>query len=144
MATSEPAATRDPDALLASMSFSVACGVRLEAASPELVSGRLEWAPERCTAGGVLHGGALMTLADSVGAVCAFLNLPPGAGTSTIESKTNFFRAVRSGHVTAAARPVHVGRTTIVVQTDLRDADDRRVALVLQTQAVLTQPAGPG
>ena len=137
MATSEPAATRDPDALLASMPFSVACGVRLEAASPELVSGRLEWAPERCTAGGVLHGGALMTLADSVGAVCAFLNLPQGAGTSTIESKTNFFRAVRDGHVTAIATPVHVGRSTIVVQTDLRDADDRRVALVLQTQAVL-------
>jgi 1,4-dihydroxy-2-naphthoyl-CoA hydrolase len=124
-------------ALLASMPFSAALGVQLEAAKPEQVSGRLDWAPERCTAGGVLHGGALMALADSVGAICAFLNLPRGAGTSTIESKTNFFRAVRAGHVTAVARPVHVGRTTIVVQTDLRDADDRRVALVIQTQAVL-------
>jgi 1,4-dihydroxy-2-naphthoyl-CoA hydrolase len=139
MATSEPGSTptADLDALLASMPFSVACGMRLEAASPERVSGRLDWAPERCTAGGVLHGGALMALADSLGAICAFLNLPPGASTSTIESKTNFFRAVRSGHVTAVTTPVHLGRTTIVVQTDLRDADDRRVALVIQTQAVL-------
>jgi uncharacterized protein (TIGR00369 family) len=78
-----------------------------------------------------------MALADSLGAICAFLNLPAGASTSTIESKTNFFRAVRSGHVTAVTTPVHLGRTTIVVQTDLRDADDRRVALVIQTQAVL-------
>ena len=139
MATSEPGSTptADLDALLASMPFSVACGMRLEAASPERVSGRLDWAPERCTAGGVLHGGAVMALADSLGAICAFLNLPAGASTSTIESKTNFFRAVRSGHVTAVTTPVHLGRTTIVVQTDLRDADDRRVALVTQTQAVL-------
>jgi 1,4-dihydroxy-2-naphthoyl-CoA hydrolase len=137
MSTSQPERTPDRDALLASMPFSVACGMRLRAAAPEEVSGRLDWAPERCTAGGALHGGALMALADSLGAICAFLNLPPGASTSTIESKTNFFRAVRSGHVTATARPLHVGRTTIVVQTDVRDADDRRVALVIQTQAVL-------
>lgn len=119
------------------MPFSVACGVQLQAASPERVSGRLDWAAERCTAGGVLHGGALMVLADSLGAICAFLNLPPGAATSTIESKTNFFRPVRSGHVVAVTTPVHIGRTTIVVQTDIRDADDRRVAMVTQTQAVL-------
>lgn len=128
----------DLDALLETMPFSLACGLELEEASAERVSGRLGWAPERCTAGRVLHGGALMTLADSLGAICAFLNLPPGATTSTIESKTNFFRAVRSGHVIAVARPVHVGRTTIVVQTDVRDSSDRPVALVTQTQAVLT------
>jgi len=78
-----------------------------------------------------------MSLADSMGALCAFLNLPPGAGTSTIESKTNFFRAVRSGTVEAVARPLHVGRTTVVVQTDLLDDQGRRVAQVTQTQAVL-------
>ena len=138
MATTGPEQRADLGELLATMPFSVACGLQLEAASAERVSGRLEWAPERCTAAGVLHGGALMTLADSLGAICAFLNLPPGASTSTIESKTNFFRAVRSGHVTAVARPVHVGRTTIVVQTDLRDAGDRPVAMVIQTQAVLS------
>jgi uncharacterized protein (TIGR00369 family) len=78
-----------------------------------------------------------MTLADTLGAVCAFLNLPDGATTSTIESKTNFFRGVRQGSVTATARPLHVGRTTIVVQTDVRDDAGKRVALVTQTQAVI-------
>jgi len=73
----------------------------------------------------------------ALGAVCAFLNLPEGAQTSTIESKTNFFRAVRDGHVEATARPLHVGRSTIVVQTDARDAEGRRVALTTQTQAVI-------
>lgn len=106
-------------------------------AAKEEVRGRVAWAPERCTAAGILHGGALMTLADSLGGLCAFLNLPPGAGTSTIESKTNFFRAVRSGYAEAVSRPLHVGRTTIVVQTDIFDADGRRIAQTTQTQAVL-------
>jgi uncharacterized protein (TIGR00369 family) len=83
-----------------------------------------------------------MGLADSVGAICAFLNLPAGAGTSTIESKTNFFRGVRTGTVTATSSPVHVGRTTIVVSTETRDDDGRLVALTVQTQAVLAAPAG--
>ncbi len=129
----------DPRVLLAAMPFSVACGIELDAAKPDEVTGRLAWTPERCTAGGVLHGGALMALADSLGALCAFLNLPAGAaGTSTIESKTNFFRAVRGGQVIATARPLHVGRTIIVVQTDIRDVGGRRVAQATQTQAVLS------
>ena len=78
-----------------------------------------------------------MTLADSAGAVCAFLNLPEGASTSTIESKTNFFRGLRSGTAHAVTRPLHVGRTTIVVQTDISDDEGRRLAQVTQTQAVL-------
>jgi uncharacterized protein (TIGR00369 family) len=128
----EPAALRD------AMPFAQAIGVEITAAAAEEVAGRLAWTPERCTAGGLLHGGALMTLADALGAVCAYLNLPAGASTSTIEAKTNFFRGVRSGHVEGVARPVHVGRTTVVVQTDLRDGEGRRVALTIQTQAVLT------
>ena len=133
----------DLAALLASMPFAAATGVELVSASAEEVRGRLGWAPDRCTTGGALHGGALMTLADSTGAVCAFLNLPPGANTSTIESKTNFFRGVRGegSTVEAVSRPLHAGRTTIVVQTDLYDAGGRRVAQVTQTQAVL-QPRG--
>jgi uncharacterized protein (TIGR00369 family) len=123
---------------LGAMPFVVACGIELDAAAPEQVRGRMAWTPERCTTGGVLHGGALMTLADSLGALCAFLNLPPGAGTVTIESKSNFFRAVRGGEVLARSEPLHVGRTIIVVQTDLRDTDGRRVAQVVQTQAVLS------
>lgn len=83
-----------------------------------------------------------MSLADTVGAVCAFLNLPEGAATSTIESKTNFFRAVREGYVEAAASPLHIGRSVIVVQTDLNDDRGRRVAQVTQTQAVLPPRAG--
>jgi 1,4-dihydroxy-2-naphthoyl-CoA hydrolase len=128
----------DPEALAAAMPFAVATGVEVTAATAEEVRGRLAWTPERCTTAGVLHGGAIVTLADTLGAICAFLNLPPGAGTSTIESKTNFFAAVRSGHVEGVTHPLHVGRRTIVVQTDVRDATGRRVAQVTQTQAVLT------
>ena len=120
------------------MPFAVSLGVEVSAAGRDEVRGRLAWAAERCTAGGVLHGGALMSLADSVGAVCAFLNLPDGATTATIESKTNFFRGVHSGHVDAVAKPLHVGRTSIVVQTELTDAEGKPVAVVIQTQAVLS------
>ena len=120
------------------MPFTAGLGVVLDAARPDEVRGRLAWAPELCTTGGLLHGGALMAMADSLGAVCAFLNLPDGASTSTIESKTNFLRAVRIGSVEAVSRPLHVGRTIIVVETDVRDEDDRLVARVTQSQLVLT------
>jgi uncharacterized protein (TIGR00369 family) len=127
-----------PGALLGAMPFAVACGVELVQAEPELVEGVVAWAPERCTAGGILHGGVLMALADSLGGLCAFLNLPAGAGTSTIESKTNFFRAVSAGQVRGRARPLHVGRRTIAVQTELRDDEERLVGITIQTQAVLS------
>jgi uncharacterized protein (TIGR00369 family) len=120
-----------------SMPFARLIGARLVAATPDEVRGRLEWTPELCTTAAVLHGGALMAFADTVGGVCALLNLRPGESTTTIESKTNFFRAVRSGTVESVTRPLHVGRTTVVVQTDLLDDQGRRVAQVTQTQAVL-------
>jgi 1,4-dihydroxy-2-naphthoyl-CoA hydrolase len=123
--------------LVAAMPFAERLGLRVEVATADEVRGSLAWSVELCTAGGVLHGGALMAAADSVGALCAFLNVPEGAATATIESKTNFFRAVRSGSVSLVATPLHVGRTSIVVQTDARDDEGRRVALVIQTQAVL-------
>ena len=123
--------------LIDSMPFARELGVEVTAATPEEVRGRLAWSERLCTAGGVMHGGVLMAFADTLGASCAFLNLPEGALTSTIESKTNFFRAVREGHVEGAARPLHVGRSTIVIQTDLSDAGGRRVAQVTQTQAVI-------
>jgi 1,4-dihydroxy-2-naphthoyl-CoA hydrolase len=104
----------------------------------EEVEATLQWAPELCTAGGVLHGGVVMSLADAAGAVCAFLNLPAGAATTTIESKTNFLGAVRGGEVRARARPLHVGKRTIVVETELFDESGHRVAKTTQTQAVLT------
>jgi uncharacterized protein (TIGR00369 family) len=112
-------------------------GVDVDAASSDEVRLGLTWRPDLCTGAGVLHGGAIMALADSSGAACAFLNLPAGAGTATIESKTNFFRAVRDGRVVATSRPLHVGSSTIVIETEVRGADDRLVAKVTQTQAVL-------
>ena len=126
------------EGLVEMMPFARELGVEIDTAGPEEVTGRLAWAPERCTAGGAMHGGALMALADSLGAVCAFLNLPKGASTTTLESKTNFFRGVRKGEVRGVSRPLHAGRRFIVVQTDLYHDDDRRVAQVTQTQAVLT------
>jgi uncharacterized protein (TIGR00369 family) len=125
--------------LIGTMPFAKLLGIEPLAATPDEVRGRLDWAPALCTSGGVLHGGVVMALADSLGAVCAFLNLPAGAATSTIESKTNFFRAVRGGFVEAVSRPLHVGRTTIVVQTDVFDPEGRRTAQVTQTQAVISQ-----
>lgn len=127
--------------MIAAVPFAATVGIVLDGAGPDEVTCHLDWAPERCTTGGVMHGGALMTLADTSGAACAFLNLPEGAGTATLESKTNFFRAVRSGVVRATSRPLHRGRSTIVVQTELHDGDGRRVAHVIQTQQVLIRSA---
>ena len=125
------------ESLLTMMPFARVLGVEAVTASKEAATARVRWSEDRCTSFGVLHGGVLMALADSVAAYCAFLNLPEGAATSTIESKTNFLRAVRSGHVEARARPLHVGRTTIVIDTELYDAEGKLVGRVTQTQAVL-------
>jgi 1,4-dihydroxy-2-naphthoyl-CoA hydrolase len=126
------------DEVLAAVPFAGELGLELDAAAPEEVRGTMGWRPELCTVDGVLHGGALMAFADTLGAVCAFLNLPEGATTTTVESKTNFFRAVRGGHVTGVTRPLHRGRRFIVVQTDLLDDERRQVAQTTQTQAVLS------
>jgi uncharacterized protein (TIGR00369 family) len=113
-------------------------GVELDLMTPDEVRARLPWAVERTTAGGGLHGGALMSLADAAGAVCAVLNLPAeSTGTSTIESSTHFLKAVREGHAEAVSRPLHVGGSTIVVETDLLDAVGRLCARTTQVQAVL-------
>ena len=104
-------------------------GVRLE----------LDHRPDLCTAGGVLHGGAIMALADTAGALCAYLNLPAGAaGTTTVESKTNLLAPVRGGTLVASATPLHVGARLVVVETELRRDDGRLAAKTTQTQAVLT------
>ena len=117
--------------------FASELGLEIAEADPGEVRGSIAWAPEHCTVDGVLHGGVLMSLADTLGAVCAYLNVPEGQTTATIESKTNFLRAVRGGSVHAVSRPLHVGRTFIVVQTELVDEEQRLVAQVTQTQAVL-------
>lgn len=114
-------------------------GIRAVRGTPEVVELALDFDPSLSTTGGTMHGGALMSLADSAGALAAFLNLPQGSkGTTTIESKTNFLAAAREGTVTATATVLHRGRTVIVVETELRRADGRLVAKTTQTQAVLS------
>jgi 1,4-dihydroxy-2-naphthoyl-CoA hydrolase len=127
--------------LLASMPFAAAVGVELVAAHPDEVIATLAWDEQRCTAGGVMHGGALLTLADSAGAVCGYLNLSPGAATSTIDSSAAFLRGVRSGTARAVSRPLHTGRSVIVVRTEITTDDGRLAVHVVQSQAVL-QPRG--
>jgi 1,4-dihydroxy-2-naphthoyl-CoA hydrolase len=117
-------------------------GIEAAVETPEEVRARLTWREDLCTAGGVMHGGALMALADCAGGMCAYLNLPDGAtGTATIQSSTNFLRPVRDGYVEAVSRPLKVGRTVIVVETEIVDAEGRAVAHAAQSQAVLLELA---
>lgn len=127
----------DAATLLRLTPFAATVGVEFGRLEPAEVTGRLPWAGRLCTVGGALHGGALVTLADAVAGVCAYLNLPAGASTATIELKVNFLRAVRAGTVEAVARPLHLGQTVIVVQTDVWNDVGERAGLVTQTQAVL-------
>ncbi|GLZ48016.1 aromatic compound degradation protein PaaI [Actinomycetospora sp. NBRC 106375] len=126
-----------PDELVAAMPFAVALGMRIETADADETVAVLPWSDTNTTLGGLLHGGAVMTLADTAGAVCAFLGLPPGARTATTQSGTHLLRAVSGSDVRATARPVHRGRTQVVVQTDLTDDRGRLVARTTQTQAVI-------
>lgn len=120
------------------MPLSAKLGVEALEVTPERVRSRLAWDESLCTIGGALHGGTLMALADSTGAVCAYLNLPEGKqATTTVESKTNFLRSIRSGHATATATPLHAGRSFIVVETEIRDDAGKLVAKTTQTQAAL-------
>jgi uncharacterized protein (TIGR00369 family) len=113
-------------------------GVRFVEASPDRVVAELTHREALTTIGGSLHGGTLMALADTVGAVATVLNLPPGASTTTLESKTNFFAPARSGTVRAESTPLHRGKRTMVWQTRVTDETGRLVSLTTQTQMVLT------
>lgn len=132
-----PTAPLDPEALVATMPFAVHAGVQITEASREVVVGHLDWAPELCTIGGLVHGGALMTLADSLGAVAAFLHLPEGASTSTVSSSTALMRGAREGRVMGTSRVVSAGRRFITVQTDLADEAGKPLSTTTQVQAVL-------
>lgn len=129
----------DPTQFLSdTMPFCGTMKMRSTSIEPARVELELDWDPALCTSNGLLHGGVIMALADSGGGACAFANLPEGAaGTSTIESKTNFLGAVRSGTVRSVTRPLHVGSTTIVLETEVRDDRDRLIAKTTQTQIVL-------
>lgn len=128
----------DLGALVGLMPFATDLGITLEEASPDRVIAVMPWAPRLCTAGGILHGGALMTLADSTGALVAFLGLPEGATTATITSTTQMFRSVVAGRVRAIAVPLYRGRTTVTIQTNICGPDDTLVAQTTQIQVIRT------
>ena len=123
----------------AMMPLAATLGVTIHEGSKERVAGKLPVRPDICTAGNIVHGGAIMAFADCLGAVGAFLTLPEGAsGTTTIESKTNFLGAAPEGDtVTGVATPVSIGRRLSVWQTEITRSDGKKVALVTQTQLVL-------
>ena len=122
------------------MPFAQQLGLEMTSAAPDRVAATLTVTEALCTTGRIMHGGAIMSVADTLGAIGAYLNLPDGAkATTTIESKTNFLGAARLGAtVTAVTTPVHVGSRTSVWQTKLTNDEDRAVALVTQTQLVLS------
>ncbi len=122
-----------------SMPFSKLMGVQVSHAQKDRIVGELEVRADLCTAGNIMHGGAIMAFADALGAIGAFLNLPEGAtGTTTIESKTNFLGAAPVGEtVMGVTTPVSIGRRLSVWQTHITRSDGKPVALITQTQMVL-------
>jgi 1,4-dihydroxy-2-naphthoyl-CoA hydrolase len=114
-------------------------GMAIDSVTDSEVTGRLTVTSQLCTSGEILHGGAIMAFADTLGAVGAFVNLSPGTRTSTVESKTNFVRAARLGEtVTATSRLLNKGRTLMLWQTEIRNGDGKLIALVTQSQIIMT------
>jgi len=124
---------------LARQPFSRMMGVEILEATRQKIRGRITVRPDLCTSGHIMHGGAVMAFADALGAIGASLNLPEGAGTTTIESKTNFIGSAQEGTVVEGETlPIHVGRRSSVWQTRITRPDGKLVAVVTQTQMVLT------
>ncbi len=126
----------DNEALIAMMPFADQLGITLDEAGPERVVATLPWAPHLCTTAGVMHGGVLMSLADTVGALVVFLGLADGETTATITSTTQMFRPLTSGTVRAVSVLLNRGRTTATAQTSLYDSGDRLICQTTQIQAV--------
>jgi len=113
-------------------------GIRLVEQSPDRVVAEMVVREDLCTANSILHGGAYMAFADTIGAVATVLNLPAGARTTTVESKTNFISAIKAGEVARAeCTPIHRGKTTQVWTTRILRPDGKLAAIVTQTQMVL-------
>jgi len=120
------------------MPFANLMGVEILERSKDRVRGRLVVREDLCTAGGILHGGAYMAFADALGAIAGFMNLPPGARTTTLESKTNFLGSAKVGtEVFGEATPLHVGRRSSVWQTRITAPEGKLLALVVQTQMTI-------
>src|ERR1700732_4189651 len=123
--------------------FAYLLGAKIVKVSRDVVTAELRVREELTNRNGGLHGGAVMAVADNLGGTAAFLNLPEGAGTTTIESKTNFFAAVALGDtIRAECTPLHRGRTTMVWQTRITRSDGKLAAIVTQTQLVTMHPMG--
>lgn len=128
------------DNVLDLIPFASMLGLSVLRDDPSEVRVRLGWSPDLCTSGGVLHGGVIMAAADTAAGISALRNIPPGAtGTITIESKTNFLSAVTRGRIDAIAKPIHLGRTLIVMESNVCDDQERLVARVTQSQLVLSR-----
>jgi len=124
--------------IIANQPFSRLMGVEIVSAEKDAVRARLVVRPDLCTAGHIMHGGAIMAFADALGAIGTVLNIPREANTTTIESKTNFISAAREGTtIQAESTPVHIGKRTCVWQTKITREDGKLVAIVTQTQMVL-------
>ena len=125
--------------------FAEHVGIEVVSAEQQRVVGRIVVGPQHSNGRDRVHGGAIMSLADTLGAIGTVLNLPRGSFTTTIESKTNFLSAGRGDELIGESLPLHIGRNTMVWQTTIRDGEDRRVAVVTQTQLVmqLDPPATP-
>jgi 1,4-dihydroxy-2-naphthoyl-CoA hydrolase len=118
--------------------FAALLGIEFTSAAPDRVTAEMVVRDDLCTRPAILHGGAVMAFADTLGATGTILNLPEGAGTATLESKTNFIAGAPAGtRILGEATPIHRGRTTQVWQTRVTTAEGRLVALVTQTQMVL-------
>ena len=117
--------------------FSDLLGLQLMETSPDRVVAEFQVRDDLRTWGGAVHGGTLMAVADTIGAVATALNLPPQAGTTTLESKTNFFAAGRAGKLRVESTPLHRGKRTHVWQTRVTDESGRLLSLTIQTQMVL-------
>jgi 1,4-dihydroxy-2-naphthoyl-CoA hydrolase len=122
--------------------FANLLGATIVEAAPDRVVAEVPVREQLGNRNGVIHGGAVMAIADNLGGTATFLNLPKGAGTTTIESKTNFFAAVAIGDtLRAECTPLHRGRTTMVWQTRIMRGDGRLAAIVTQTQLVMYKDA---
>lgn len=114
-------------------------GIDLKEASSERVVGSLEIKEYHCTIGEIVHGGVIMSLADTMGAICAFLNLPPKSRTNTIESKTNLIRPGKLGEtIMARTKLLNKGRTIMLFYTEVYNSNEQLLAVVIQSQIVIS------
>ncbi len=117
--------------------FAKMMGVKMTLVTKERLEGELEVTTDHCTIPATLHGGAIMALADNMGGIGAFMNMAPGSMTTTVESKTNFLRAIPMGETAkAVTTPVHLGRTLQVWKTEVFRGDGKLAAIVTQTQMI--------